>query len=331
MTKIVGKEKVESYPNSIIGKPLVSVLIQTYQHANFIKQCLDGILMQQTNFPFEIILGEDESTDGTREICKAYSEKYPDKINLFLRSRKDVIYINGNPTGRYNFIENLKAAQGKYIALCEGDDYWTDPLKLQKQVDFLEVNPEYGICFHESEVIWDDAYENKQSIKLNSEFYWNRMEPEKSVYTITDVFNGPFMATASVIFRKKDPVDFPDWFFKAASGDITLYALILNDNKIKFINEIMCAYRRHEGGITKFHRSSYIILNRIETLINLNFHFKNKYIKQIEQATNAYLNDLNYLNPKEMMLLFKYYFSSSIVKTHHIKYFSKKLFKRILN
>src|SRR5690606_36284281 len=131
----------------------LSVLVTTYNHANYIAQCLDSILMQQTTFPFEIILGEDESTDGTREICKDYAQKHPDIIKLFLRSRKDVIYINGKPTGRFNFLASLKACTGKYIALCEGDDFWTDPLKLQKQVDFLEANPEYEACFTNISII----------------------------------------------------------------------------------------------------------------------------------------------------------------------------------
>ena len=86
--------------------PKVSVCVQTYQHGNYIKQCLESILMQKTTFPFEIILGDDESTDGTREICQEYANKYKDKIQLFLRHRKDVIYVNGNATGRFNFIEN---------------------------------------------------------------------------------------------------------------------------------------------------------------------------------------------------------------------------------
>ena len=125
-------------------QPVVSVCITTYNHAGFIAECLDSVLMQETDFPFEIIVGEDESTDGTREICIQYAEKYPDKIRLFLRSEKDKIYINGNKSGRYNYLENLKAAKGKYIATCDGDDFWTDPLKLQKQVHFLEANPK---CF----------------------------------------------------------------------------------------------------------------------------------------------------------------------------------------
>ena len=108
----------------ILKKPFVSISVTTFNQKNYIKDCLDGILNQRTTFQFEIILGEDQSNDGTREVCQDYAKRYPEKIKLFLRSRKDVIYINGNATGRYNFLENLKACRGKYIALCEGDDYW---------------------------------------------------------------------------------------------------------------------------------------------------------------------------------------------------------------
>src|SRR5690606_32143685 len=156
----------------------------------------------QTTFPFEIILGEDESSDGTREICIQYAAKHPDKIKLFLRSRKDVIYINGNPTGRYNFIENLKACTGKYIALCEGDDYWTDPLKLQKQVDFLEGNPEYVGCFH-STLIADET-------RLNEKKLWRTYT--KKVFTIEDTISKlSLFHTSSFLFRK-DVLMIPEWF-----------------------------------------------------------------------------------------------------------------------
>ena len=134
-------------------KPLVSVCCITYQHVHYIKGALDGFLMQKTDFPFEICLGEDESDDGTREICQEYAKKYPDKIRLFLRRREDVIYINGCATGRYNIIETLKECKGKYIAHCDGDDYWTDPYKLQKQVDFMEKNNDFSLVFHRFDIL----------------------------------------------------------------------------------------------------------------------------------------------------------------------------------
>ena len=310
--------------------PLVSVCVQTYQHGHYIKECLDSILMQQTNFPFEIILGEDESTDGTREICLEYAKMYPDTIRLFLRSRKDVIYINGNPTGRYNMIENLKTTKGKYIALCEGDDYWTDSLKLQKQVDFLEQHDEYGICFHEALVKWDSSDGFNSNIKYNSEFPWNKMDVSETSYTISNVFDGPFMATASVVFKNPYIKDFPSWFYEALSGDITLYALILGKKKIKFINEVMSAYRRHPGSITRFHKGNATVLNRIVTLKHINKHYENLYLNDIQQAVGAYLNNLHKISLRDFLLVVKLFFTSNIINRNFFFPFIKKSIKSLI-
>ena len=119
--------------------PLVSVCVVAYEQKDFIRQCLDSILGQKTNFEWELIIGEDGSTDGTKEICEDYAKRYPDKIRLQLRSRQEVIHINGRPTARYNIIQTIKASKGKYIAILEGDDYWTDPRKLQKQIGRAHV------------------------------------------------------------------------------------------------------------------------------------------------------------------------------------------------
>jgi len=132
---LINKESIN------ILNPFVSVHVITYQHAKYIAKCLDGILMQKTDFPFEIVIGEDESTDGTREICINYAKKYRDKIRLFLRDRKQSVITSSTGNKIYlNGILTLRSCNGKYIALCEGDDYWTDPLKLQKQMDFLNIN-----------------------------------------------------------------------------------------------------------------------------------------------------------------------------------------------
>jgi glycosyltransferase involved in cell wall biosynthesis len=114
------KVPVEHYAHQVPGKQIISVCVQTYQHVNFIRECLDSILMQETNFPFEILLGEDASTDGTREICIDYAEKYPDKIRLFLHHRENNIAINGSPTGRFNIIYNL-FFYNLISAICNSD------------------------------------------------------------------------------------------------------------------------------------------------------------------------------------------------------------------
>ena len=123
-----------------MDKPLVSIVTITYNHEPWISMAIEGVLMQKVSFPIEYIIAEDCSTDGTRKICEQYARKYPDIIKL-LPSDKN-----------YGAVKNehraFVAAKGKYIATCEGDDYWTDPLKLQKQVDFLEAHPEYSVTFH---------------------------------------------------------------------------------------------------------------------------------------------------------------------------------------
>ncbi|MFT4855601.1 MAG: glycosyltransferase involved in cell wall biosynthesis [Algoriphagus sp.] len=136
--------------------PLVSVCIPTFQHYQYISQCIDSVLDQKTNFLFEIILGEDQSNDGTREICKAYAVKFPEQIRLFLRKDEDKIYIRGRKSGRSNYLENFRSARGKYIAMLDGDDCWIRNDKLQNQVNILEAHPEAFFCsteFHVGEQI----------------------------------------------------------------------------------------------------------------------------------------------------------------------------------
>ncbi|MBF8150975.1 glycosyltransferase family 2 protein [Winogradskyella sp. F6397] len=229
-------------------KPLVSVSVVTYNHANYIKQCLDGILMQKTTFPYEIILGEDDSTDGTRAICKNYAERFPVKIRLFLRSRKDVIKINGNPTGRFNFMENLKSCQGKFIALCEGDDYWTDPLKLQKQVDLLESSPNLVACHHwqKNAVLQEGLFIEKDAPKKGHGYF------PKKIATVENIFSNEMrVKTRTVMFRNIiDPNFFPYWFSEVAFGDVPLSFLLGKHGDFGFIDEEMAVYRLTGNGVS---------------------------------------------------------------------------------
>ncbi len=196
-------------------QPLVSVCITTYQHVDYIKECLDSILCQKTDFLYEILLGEDCSTDGTREICIEYEKKYPDDINLFMHSRDTVIYVNGNATGRYNFVNNLKHAKGKYIALCDGDDYWTDPYKLQKQVDFLERNPDFSTCYHDVLVLEDGKFDDSADVKIYDEEY----------LTILDLADGNFIHTLTCMFRNNLFKELPDFFYSCPVADYPLHML----------------------------------------------------------------------------------------------------------
>ena len=153
--------------------PLVSVCCITYNHAQFIRKCLDGFLMQETSFPIEILIHDDCSTDGTTEIIREYEAKYPDLI--FPLYEEENQYQQGK-AAEIDFY-NYRRARGKYIAYCEGDDYWTDPLKLQKQVDFMEANPEYGLCYT------DFNFCDELPVRLD--FFDNELE-NISNFSITD-------------------------------------------------------------------------------------------------------------------------------------------------
>ena len=127
-----------------MGNPVVSICCITYNHASFIRKCLDGFLMQKTTFPVEILIHDDASTDGTDDVIREYAAKYPD---LVFPLYEEVNQYSRGGAGKMD-LYNYNRARGKYIAYCEGDDYWTDPLKLQKQVDFMEMHPEYSVCWH---------------------------------------------------------------------------------------------------------------------------------------------------------------------------------------
>jgi glycosyltransferase involved in cell wall biosynthesis len=224
-------------------QPLVSVCIPTYNHAAYIAECLDSVLMQETDFPFEIIIGEDDSTDGTREICKTYAEKYPNKIRLFLRDDKDKIIINGLKTGRSNNIKNFDAARGKYIALCEGDDYWIDNNKLMKQVRILDENKDIALVH--SEVIGkkDNAYIDELPYKR-----WNKLKPRLTFY---DALLKPIAFTCTAMFRNINGGAILKNSEQVLSGDWVLWLNILMSGDALFLNEKLAVYRIGVGISTK--------------------------------------------------------------------------------
>ncbi len=265
-------KKVVENDNQVTQQPVVSVCVQTYQHVNYIKQCLDSILTQQTNFEFEILLGDDASIDGTRKICKAYAERYPDKIRLFLHHRENNIKIGGQPTGRFNFLYNLYSAQGKYIALCEGDDYWTDPLKLQKQVNFLEANEDFVVACHNAKIVDQDGVliQEKKLPDLHDD----------EIYSKTALKKGAFLLTLSLVFRNLNFFkSYPEGMFKVLNGDTYLISLLGKHGKGYYMDNIQPAvYRVHSGGIwsMKKNNSVFVWRNRLQLLYALRELHKNE-------------------------------------------------------
>ncbi len=220
--------------------PLVSVCIQTYQHGKFISAAIHSVLSQETDYFFEIIIGEDESTDGTREICQEFARKFPEKIRLFLRSGSEKIFINGKMTGRFNFLENLKAARGKYIALLDGDDCWLDKMKLQKMTDFFCKNPAIAICTHP----YIKQLPGGKIMIPQSEF-WPGTE---AVFPGNSILKSFFTAMSASMLRKTDVENLPEWFYRVPLIDLPLMIYLSQFGAIGYIPDIRTKYNIHKGG-----------------------------------------------------------------------------------
>ena len=257
-------------PDKLVRDPLVSVCIVTYNHKEYIVECLEGVLKQQTSFPFEIIIGEDESSDGTREICLEYAERYPELIRLFLRSRKDNIAIDGRPSGRHNFLETIKAPRGKYIAWLCGDDYWTDPEKLQLQVDVLENNPGIAVCFHggQTQIIRPDSIS------------FEKLPGAKQVTTLNDLARGNYIYTSSGMFRNRETWDLPDWFRWSPIADWPLHMYNAMTGDVYYIDRDMFVYRLHDKGIW----SLTPIARRYERMLEFCLYLKENFLPSEHHA-----------------------------------------------
>jgi glycosyltransferase involved in cell wall biosynthesis len=238
-----------------MNSPVVSICILTYQHSRFIAKSMEGALMQKTDFPFEVLIGEDESADGTRDICLDFAKRHPDLVRVFLRHRRDVVLIDGRPRGSFNFRMTLREAKGEFVALCEGDDYWTDPEKLQRQVDYLRNNPDCVGCFHDTKLVDADGQTLQESYFAS----------DQDKFTQEDVLGALLSCepTCSLMFRRSAFVDpLPDWYLRRPS-DLYLDILLTNHGSLGFVRHNMGAYRKHTGGIWSGQRESNQIIELI--------------------------------------------------------------------
>ena len=247
------KVPVQEYPNEVSSKrPVVSIITMTYQHENFISKSLDAMLMQQTDFDFEILIGEDKSSDKTREICIEYAKKHPDKIRLFLHSRENNVEVFGKPTAYFNFQYITYEAKGKYLAICEGDDFWTDPLKLQKQVDFLEDNEDYGLIYSDINLVDEYGKESDTPLIVG---YKKRYNIIKGTYQSGNIFWSLLeknkINTLTVCVRTKLILDYLDKFpFEEFSYDHRKWMHVASYSKIKYVKEKWGSYRTTDQGMS---------------------------------------------------------------------------------
>ena len=217
---------------------IASVGIIAYNHERFIAQTIESVLMQRVDFQYEIVIGEDCSFDRTRDIVIDFQKKHPKKIRLLLHEK------NIGDVGRRNFTETFMACKGEYVAWLDGDDFWTDPDKLQRQVEFLNDHPECSLCFHPVKRLYEDGRSNV--------FYpFGR----KQRYTLEDVLkNSTFIHASSIVCRSTALKEFPSWFFRSnvKLADWTLYVLGSLHGEIGYIDEVMSVYRRHRNAVWSY-------------------------------------------------------------------------------
>ena len=290
--------KFEPITQDIMQNPeykniIVSIIMITYGHEKYIRHAIEGVLMQECNFEFELIVSNDCSPDNTQEIVNKIILNHPkgEKIKYF-RHSKNIGMIE-------NSFFAVNQCFGKYTAGCEGDDYWTDPYKLQKQVDFLEQNNEYTLCFTNYKIL-KQLENHNQIIDL---------EVNKNIYLIEEIIiNNPFAACTSLI--KTDYLkSFPDFFKQLPFSDLAFYLFSMNESKSKayLLNDVTSIYRLHHGGVHgKAHLSNKGMIQAFkqrvkfwEIILENNYliEYKSQIIKKIifdQKKLLIYLKEDNY-------------------------------------
>lgn len=313
-----------------MGNILVSIHCLAYNQEQFIAEAIESFLMQQTNFKFEILIHDDASTDRTPEIIKEYELKYPELIKPIYQSENQ--YSKVNSINIINQI-NLNRAKGKYIAVCEGDDYWIDPYKLQKQVEYMEKNPDCSLCVHSGHIVTAD-----KKTRLSSK----RPSKKNKVFTVEEVIEGGggLFLTNSMLFPKKYAIERPAYLQNAPVGDYSYAINLALMGKVYYIDELMSAYRvghsgtwtarefnnienkkRHYAGIEKMldHLNLYTNYQYTDaitgTKLRTQFDFLLQQRKYSEAKKGDYKQYYLELSPKRKLIIFMDQYSPFISKT----------------
>jgi glycosyltransferase involved in cell wall biosynthesis len=287
--------------------PLLSICLITYNHGQYIKKAIENILIQKVDFKFEIIIADDYSMDNTRDIIMKFYDQNKHLIKLLFQEK------NVGPSKNFNDL--LSSSSGKYIAYLEGDDYWTDPYKLQKQINILEGNNQYSACAHQTQLLINE--------KLGKLF---KLSVPK-IIKIENLIEGRLFHTASCVFRRSALNIFLEMPKNIYSGDRLLNFCIAIDGPIFFIDEIMCVYRKHNNGLSSnlIPKKLLLDLNPIKQLKKLYPTFPVLRYKSYVYATAGLIKNINifykfYLLSISFILSFSIFPKNiKIIK----KYFSK--------
>jgi glycosyltransferase involved in cell wall biosynthesis len=248
----------------------LSVCVITYNQRAFVPQAIASALAQRTSFEYEIVIGDDASTDGTRDALTDLQRQHPDRIRLLLRERN--LGVNRN------LVATLQACRGDYVALLEGDDFWTDDGKLQAQAECLDAEPRHAMCFHPVRVLY--AADDRLAHTLP------RVRPRR-VSTIEDLIAvGNFIPTCSVVFRNHLIREFPDWFFTLRIGDFPLHVLNAQHGTIAYLPRTMGVYRVHATGSFSSQSNARNVQEIVRMYQHLNAHLGFRYDRTITAIQN---------------------------------------------
>lgn len=263
-----------------VSHPLVSISCITYNHANYIKQCLDGFLLQETQFPYEVLIHDDASTDGTEEIIREYHAKYPAIIKPLYEKKNQ--WVEGR---RGSVAFNFPRAKGKYIAMCEGDDYWVDPCKLQKQVDYLESNDIAAGCFTDCRILNENGNEIEKAIVFPQKY----RESHSQHMCLTELSSG--YGTATLVFRSSVIAKGLPRYYLSSVSDYLLDIAITEHGTLDYLPELTSVYRLQAGGIWQGESP---IQNCLKKILRLNAlgqspHMMSRYARDLE---HMWLNEM---------------------------------------
>lgn len=245
----------------------VSVLIITFNHVKYIAQAIEGALMQNTDFEYEIVIGDDCSTDGTGEVVDSFRARYPEKIVSLQRTNR----LGPVP----NFIRTLEACRGDYVAIVDGDDFWTSPQKLAKQVRFLDTHPNYALVFHNMLVMFEDGSRNPYPFCPSD---------QKETTTINDIIRHNYIGTATVMFRRNLVGKLPKWMRELVFADWPLHILNSQYGKIGYLSEVMAVYRVHSSGIFSQKSPVWQLEQSVKLYDYLEAYLEPKYVGLVQAA-----------------------------------------------
>ena len=302
-----------------IEPPLLTVASVTFNHENYISESLDGILMQETDFPFEIIVHDDCSTDNTAKIIEEYAKKFPTIIKPILQ--KENQYSKGVKV--FTFIE--EKILGEYVAICEGDDYWIDPNKLQIQLDEMRKVENCNLSFHSAIVVWED--------KSKKDGIISKQANSNKIFTTSEVIKGDggFCPTVSLIYKKEIGENLPEWYSKAPFGDYFMQILGSVRGGALYIDRSMAVYRGNTPGSWSEGRSKVETREKqvkqlMKTMDEMDRYFDNKFHPEIMQIKSHWYYELAraYLQNNDFKK-----FNQTISKSYHMA--EKKSKKLLLN